>query len=731
MSSVQCSNHPNRGIRLFALGLFLPLAVSTVEAGTKEVESPWMEMEALVVTASRTPELLADTTMRTQVLNSGTIERMQSKDLSEALRLVPGLQLEEIHGKTGKQVVLQGFSGDRVLVLMDGMPISATTGSTVDVTQSSALDIERVEVVPGSASSLYGSAAMGGVVNIITRKDADQIRLMAEAGSYGDRELSNGIAPQRHYVGSFGRRWNGISLELFADQRQVAETDLDVSTAASNGFDGNKTNLGTTLGYQWQEGETYAGQLRFNLQRYSEDLTQQSSDTLLKDEDLKRWRTALQLSQSTRAGQWSFSALNESQQDDTFQRNRDSSILVGQLKREADYDQYKYSVQFAHDEMDVGFLPNGGWRWVLGMERAGERMNQSKYQLSLGDLVDYEEYASDPDDDASDGVVVGDTTTWTQYADGYIASYGNEVNVEDAQRHVNDAFSQHTMSWDMAGAEWALSPGLRWQSDSDFGHHWVPTLSARQSWPLGDLTLRTRQSIGAGYRVANLKERYYIFDHSIYGYKVLGNTELTPEHSRSNQISIAISDDDRWQLELAAFVNQLTDLISTEDTGEYEVSTSGNWVAIYQYENIESARTRGLTLSSQWKPHYRFEQRLSYSYLDARNLGADMPLSGKAKHNAKLVWLMNLTTDLSLNLMGEFRGGLYGEVNSDEDTARLSPDYWQWDLTMDWNPILLGQDVRLFAGVKNLNDAVRDPAHTYDKRPSTGRYLYSGVDLRF
>src|SRR5680860_1164781 len=144
-------------------------------------------LDELVFTGTRSERTVLDTPVRTEVVTAREIEQTHARNLKEALTNVPGLQLREIHGKPGYEVWLQGIDADRVLVLVDGMPLSATTGSAIDVSQLAVLDIERIEVVKGAVSAQYGSAAMGGVVNVITPGVGAGVKGMfsADAGTYG------------------------------------------------------------------------------------------------------------------------------------------------------------------------------------------------------------------------------------------------------------------------------------------------------------------------------------------------------------------------------------------------------------------------------------------------------------------------------------------------------------------------------------------------------------------
>lgn len=677
------------------------------EADSDDQEALMIYLDPLVISATRAaPQPITDTTLRTQVLKGADIERLQARDLAEALRLVPGLQLREIHGKTGQEVQLQGFSGDRVLVLVNGKPVAATTGSTVDVTQLSALDVDHIEVIAGAASSLYGSAAMGGVINIITRPQSARLRLLAEAGSYGDDELRAGL-PQRHYLLSSAHTQGPWALSLGLDRRQTSEIDLNKDTWASNGFGGSKQNSTATLGYRGEQSDW-----QLDLQHYQEDLSQRLEEDVSKDEDLVRRRLGLDLHHQQDRGRWTFSALAEQQQDSTLQANRDSSVSAGQLQRQAHYRQQKLGLEWASSADLLDDAAALSLQLVAGSEWFREELNQNKRQIRLGYLDDYQ---------------AGSNEQVSQLDDGLLDIRAAEV---EGHRHSQELFNQTTLGWQQGSRHFDVGLGWRWQHDSDFGGHLAPTLSARQSWLENhDWQLQTRQSWGSGYRVANLKERYYEFDHSLYGYRVSGNPELSPEQSRSTQLSVSLSRPQHWQLELSAFHNRINDLIETVDSGEVDTS-NGSYVVLYHYDNIERALTRGLELSGQWQLSPSLQQRAAFNYLDARDIGNDQPLINRARQHARLIWLWDASRRININLVGEYQGGLIASVDSDSGLQQHSPDYWRWDLSASLNTHWSGARQRWFTGIRNLTDQVRNSADSYDRRPTEGRYVYAGFDWR-
>src|SRR5690606_6221752 len=195
---------------------------------------PVFMLDAVVVTGTRSERMIQDSPVRTEVVTQEEIERTHATNLTEALRYVPGLLLREIHGKSGHEVWLQGVNADRVLVLSDGLPVTATTGSSVDVSQLSLIDVERIEVVKGASSAQYGSSAMGGVVNIVPK--AIPTGFSGEAsligGSYGEQNghgKDDGLGRHqgRLQLGLGSQQWRG---RLALEQNESEGIDPDPSS---------------------------------------------------------------------------------------------------------------------------------------------------------------------------------------------------------------------------------------------------------------------------------------------------------------------------------------------------------------------------------------------------------------------------------------------------------------------------------------------------------------------
>ena len=174
--------------------------------------------DTLVVTASRGAESRANVTQSVTVATSDDIQALGSSSLADVIRFVPGVAVEG-NGREGAPTSMfsRGGESDYNLVLIDGVRVNAN-GGFFDFSRISASDIERIEIVRGAQSSLWGSDAMGAVVQIFTRRagatDAAQVSGTLEGGSFntwrGDTRLAGGVMGRLDYqAGMSHRRTDG------------------------------------------------------------------------------------------------------------------------------------------------------------------------------------------------------------------------------------------------------------------------------------------------------------------------------------------------------------------------------------------------------------------------------------------------------------------------------------------------------------------------------------------
>lgn len=175
--------------------LVLAAALAAAPSSVAAQQDPWV-LDGLLVTASPTPRAAGDVARFVTVLDGEEVRARGISLLSEALRDVPGLSVVR-GGSFGAvtSVFLRGGESDYVQVLVDGVQVNQP-GGAFDFASLTLENVERIEVVRGPASSLYGSDAVSGVIHVITRAGRGAPRGSAglRAGTFGRRELSLGLA---------------------------------------------------------------------------------------------------------------------------------------------------------------------------------------------------------------------------------------------------------------------------------------------------------------------------------------------------------------------------------------------------------------------------------------------------------------------------------------------------------------------------------------------------------
>lgn len=163
------------------------------------------DLDEVVVTGTRTPKFLKDTPIQTRVINAKEITRLDATNVQDLLQQeLPGVEFTYAMNQQ-THLNFSGFGGQGVLFLVDGERLAGETMDDVDFTRLSMDNVERIEIVKGAASALYGSNATGGVINIITKKSQKPVTLNVNARYAKHNE--------QRYGGTFGlngKHWNNM-----------------------------------------------------------------------------------------------------------------------------------------------------------------------------------------------------------------------------------------------------------------------------------------------------------------------------------------------------------------------------------------------------------------------------------------------------------------------------------------------------------------------------------------
>lgn len=660
--------------RIFVVLLWLSIDISMVSA------SDVIETDTIVITGTRTEKTVLETPVRTEVVTRKEIEKTHARDVKEALENVPGLMVKG-NAKDGFVAWLQGFNADRVLVVVDGEPITPSTGSSVDLSQLSTMDIERIEIVKGATAALYGSSAMGGVINIITRKPEQPLtyRLSIDGGSFGDHNLNTETdIATRNIAGMITLKQPRWSLMANASMRDKTGYDLDKNTFEAEGAEGDKTNIGLRLTFTPDKQTEYFIAPRY----YREDLSGRFATRApgvgndgyinkIKREEAQRIHTTFGAEQHWQDGSRLHHWLVLDSWRDVTQQDVITTPQIDQ-QRNAKINIYRFEVQWDHPLGDRHLI-------TAGLLTGLETMSQSKEEQ--GELI---------------------------------------PEVPQAERRNVEAYLQDDI---FLNKHWEMVPGLRIQKDSDFGFEATPKINVMftPNW-FDDVTTNVRISYGNGYRVPSLKERHYVFDHSALGYRVFGSSDLQPEQSHSYQLGIEFARPGLFFLDVGLFYNRITDLI------ESRFIHMENDIRIYTFSNIARAITRGIETTAKYRFSPGFSINTGITWLETENLDTNEPLVGRPERIIKSgldyeykPWGTTFT------LRGIHQSKEWVNNFSNPDALARSPAWTTWDIKLN-QPLTEG--LTLFAGIDNITDEHRNPNDNNDARPYEPRLVYLGLRIK-
>jgi outer membrane receptor for ferrienterochelin and colicins len=151
------------------------------------------QQDTVVVTTSRVPSLIGDEPIRIEAVPSEEIEEnltVQPGNISTLLNELPSARIQAAApGLGGVGLQLRGMPTRHTLVLTDGLPLLGGEADDFGLLQTPPLDLQRIELIKGAASALYGGSALGGVLNIVSKSAQEQSSLLANATSRGGRDL--------------------------------------------------------------------------------------------------------------------------------------------------------------------------------------------------------------------------------------------------------------------------------------------------------------------------------------------------------------------------------------------------------------------------------------------------------------------------------------------------------------------------------------------------------------
>ncbi len=442
-----------------------------------------VDLDQVVISATRTERLLKNVPVAIQVISSQTIEKAQVSNLRDLLEYeLPGINFTNNGGYSN--INMLGFGGKYILFLVDGERMAGETFDNIDYNRIDMDNVERIEIMKGAASSLYGSNAVGGVINIISRNPVKPLEITANSRVASQGEFNNGLTVGSH------QKWGYTSVTGSMKQRDpYTLTDREPLTQEFEDGSIKEQPLGETI---------IAGYKDYNI---SGKVGINATDKL----------------QIEANGGYFFKERNPGGLDGRKVRDRYYDYSGGlkakytfsessHLSLSGNYDKYnKYDYYRLLNEKEKNY-ENSQWRLGGIYDR-----KVGKQHLFIAGF----EFFSD------------DLMTFMFESDGSNAK-------RDAQTY--SAYTQQ--EWKLNNALTLVS-GLRYDYHSKFKGRLSPHLSAMYR-----VTPRIvlRSGYAGGFRSPTLKELYTDWFHPYGGgFQIIGNKDMKPEKSHNFNLSTEMS----------------------------------------------------------------------------------------------------------------------------------------------------------------------------------------------
>lgn len=651
-------------------------------------------LDTMVVTATRTEMSVKEAPSAVQVVDSKKLEQTQAKTLHDALKGALGVNVfNDFQGRSN--VSIRGSESRHVLIMVDGKrlggELSYNSANALDVDRIRMEDVEKVEIIRGPAGAMYGSDAIGGVINVITKTPNKNIAEINYEYGWYENGKGAGYKSNLYLQGAE----NNYSYKINAGLNK--NRPYEVSEGNEANFYGKDQPLSLNVGYTFDNGN----KLSFDVSRLKENNQEHSFSSKVTPSmhpmmpttvtnkngvvknDNKRTDYALKYSGNDNKHDWMFRAYKSVYDKNYTSQSREDKFKNGVLAES------KVSNKF--DTV----------KRTLSTIEGKDTINLSdKHKLTAG--FEYRQ-------DKSAGTrIKKNPAGMSNVHDAY-----DEAEINYLAAYVQDEIKPD--------AKWLVIPSVRYDHSDKFGSEITSQIGT--TYNAAD-DVRVKAVIGQGYKTPTVNELYHyweMFPGAWYnmgpmGMKLVegefyeGNPDLKPEKSLSYELAIEKDWGEKATVHLGAFRNEVKDLIETYRTGAFTNSTTHPGLAekdaIKHYRNVPEAILQGVELYGSHRLGKDIYLNAGYTFLDAKDKTGNKRLSDRAKHQFTFgisyqpenIYAWDVSFDLVSNINYYYRDNVRSTM--------ANPYYDTKDFTIA-NIMAsrhLNKDTKIYLGIDNISN---------------------------
>ena len=672
-------------------------------------------LDAMVVTATRTAMTVKEAPSAVEIVDSKKLEQTQAKTLHDALKGALGVNVfNDFQGRSN--VSIRGSKSRHVLILVDGKrmggELSYNSANAWDVDRIRMDDVEKVEIIRGPAGALYGSDAIGGVINVITKTPSKTTAAINYEYGWYENGKGAGYKSNLYLQGAE----KNYSYKINAGLNNSRPYEIARGDEAN--FYGEEQPMSLNVGYTFDNGN----KLTFDFSRIKED-TQSTYFSKLKMNESLYLRDVESVANHNKRTDYAI----------TYQGSDDKNNWMFRTYKSVFDKVYNKNTKYLGMGGGSG-MPGGstGGGMPGGMPGGSTGGGSTGGGSSMGGVLAGLMKPINDNVKRTLSVIEGNNSWILSDKNKLTAGFEYRQDKSEGTRlkkkntalvgpTVHGAYDRAEINYLAAyvqdelkpNEKWLIIPSVRFDHSDQFGNEVTSRLAT--TYNAAD-DVRVKAVVGQGYKTPTVNELYHFWE--MYagfagrsGEFYVGNPDLKPEKSLSYEFSIEKDFGENTTVHLGAFRNDLKDMIKEYDTGVNTDSASGlypglNNDRIMTYKNIPEATMQGVELSASHKLAKDIYLNLGYTFLDAKDKTEGMRLIDTSRHQVTFgvsyqpenIYAWDLSFDIVSNINYYYRDNVRSTI--------INPVYDTKNFTIAniMTSRHINKDTKIYLGIDNISN---------------------------